>query len=140
MTAPQEAIVVEEFLPHPPDRVWRALTDPERLGRWFMPNDFALQIGHRFSLDTGRWGTTQCEVLEIQPGRLVRYSWRNDSLDTEVTWALEPEGEGTRLRLVHRGFRLDDPTDRFAYENMRHGWRSSVMRRLREDLAREARV
>jgi hypothetical protein len=58
----------------------------------------------------------------------------------QSSWGLEPEGEGTRLRLVHSGFRLDDPTDRFAYENMRNGWRSSVMRRLREDLAGEARV
>ena len=40
------------FFPHPPDKVWRALTDPELLGAWLMPNDFQARVGHRFTFRT----------------------------------------------------------------------------------------
>jgi uncharacterized protein YndB with AHSA1/START domain len=43
------AIHVDEYLPHPPARVWKALTDPDLMARWLMPNDFKLAIGHDFT-------------------------------------------------------------------------------------------
>src|SRR5215470_6773811 len=62
-------IRVEEFLPYPVARVWRALTDAELLARWLMPNDFELELGHRFMFRTapmpavGFDGVIHCEVL-----------------------------------------------------------------------------
>jgi uncharacterized protein YndB with AHSA1/START domain len=129
------AIEVDEFLPHPVDAVWEALTTSDRLAVWLMPNDFVLEVGRRFTLDTGSWGVTECEVLEVEPERLLRYSWRNGPLDTEVVWRLVPEGRGTRLLLEHRGFDLDQPLQRFAYDGMRRGWRSEVVAALRDHLA-----
>lgn len=129
-------IEVDEFLAHPPDVVWQALIDRDRLAAWLMPNDFRPEIGHRFTFDTGRWGITHCEVLEMQPERLLRFSWRNGPLDTEVTWRLEPEGRGTRLMLEHRGFDPDHPMQRFAYESMSDGWGSQVVPSLADHLAR----
>ena len=39
-TARRHVLRVEEFLPYPKERVWRALTDPDLIARWLMPNDF----------------------------------------------------------------------------------------------------
>ena len=120
-------IAVDEFLPHPRERVWAALTTRELLARWLLPADFELCVGHRFTLDMHNWGITTCEVLDFEPGVMLRYSWRNDPLDTVVTWRLVEEGTGTRLLLEHSGFDLDHPVQRFAFERMGGGWRSRVL-------------
>jgi uncharacterized protein YndB with AHSA1/START domain len=138
-------IVVEEVLPQAPDKVWKALTTAELIGSWLMPNDFEPVVGKRFTFKTkpvGDWnGVVQCEVLEIVPLRRLVYSWKggadsNDSnpnygskLDSVVTWTLEPAGKGTKLRLVHAGFR--SPQNDFAYDAMSPGW-GRIMGRLGE--------
>lgn len=137
MTAGRHAIEVDEFLPHPAARVWRALVDTGELARWFVANDFRPEVGHRFTLTTGPWGTTQCVVTAVQPERLLRYTWRNDPLDTVVTWKLVPEGRGTRIILEHRGFDLDDPAQLRAFNGMGGGWRGLVLARLADHLAAE---
>lgn len=127
-------IRAEQRLSHPPERVWRALTDPVQLSAWFMPNDFRPEVGARFHLDTGQWGKTQCEVLELEPERKMRISWKNPPLDTTVTWTLLPDGDGTRLVVEHAGFDLDDPRQRFAYDGMKGGWGGQVASRLQQVL------
>jgi uncharacterized protein YndB with AHSA1/START domain len=119
--------------------VWRALTDPDRLARWLMPNDFAPVVGHRFTFRTdprpGFDGIVHCEVLALEPERLLRWSWRGGTLDTTVTWQLRPEGRGTRLFLRHDGFDPDDPFQQRALTIMGGGWRSHIMRALEAELA-----
>ncbi len=138
-------IVVEDVVPQPPEKVWKALTTAELIGQWLMPNDFEPVVGKRFTFKTrpiGDWdGVVQCEVLEVVPHRRLVYSWKggadsNDSgsnygskLDSVVSWTLQPEGRGTRLRLVHTGFR--SPQNDFAYDAMSPGW-SRIMGRLAE--------
>jgi uncharacterized protein YndB with AHSA1/START domain len=124
------AITVDQFLPHAPARVWRALTDPGQLAQWLMPNTFKPEVGHRFTFDAGAWGHTQCEVLAVEPERLLRISWRNDGLDTVVTWQLVPEGSGTRLLLEHKGFNTQDAVQRAAHEAMSRGWRVDIANAL----------
>jgi uncharacterized protein YndB with AHSA1/START domain len=116
------AITSDTLLPYAPGKVWAALTDPDKLSRWLMPTDFRAEVGARFTFDTGNWGKTQCEVLELVPEQLLRISWVNPPLDTTVTWRLVPEGTGTRLFLEHAGFDLDNPQHRFAFEGMKNGW------------------
>ena len=129
-------IAVDEYLAHPPTKVWRALTDPELLGRWLMPNDFAPVVGHRFTFrtapqpDGGFDGIVHCEVLDIEPERLLRLAWRGGHLDTTVTWTLHAEGRGTRLFLEHAGFDPDDPWQQHAFTVMGGGWRSNMVRAL----------
>lgn len=132
------AIELEQFLPHPPERVWRALTDSKLVERWLMPNDLQPRVGHRFTFDTGTWGTTDCEVLDVEDNRLLRIAWRNHPLDTILTWTLEPERDGTRLRMVHEGFDLDDPAQRAALDGMSSGWPTIVAERLPHVLTEEA--
>jgi uncharacterized protein YndB with AHSA1/START domain len=96
----------EAVYPHSPERVWRALVDPAELAAWLMPNDFAAEVGKEFSLETNddAIGTIQCEVLELDEPKLLRCRWSAAFGDTEVTFELFPEGDGTRLRVVHDGF------------------------------------
>ena len=139
MTTEPTAIEVDQYLPHPPAKVWRALTDPDRLARWLMPTDFAPMVGHRFTFRTdpqpGFDGIVRCEVLDLQPERLLRWSWCNGALNSTVTWTLTAEGHGTRLLLRHDGFDPDDPWQQQALRIMGGGWRSHVMRALEAELA-----
>jgi uncharacterized protein YndB with AHSA1/START domain len=132
-------------VPQPPEKVWKALTTAELIGRWLMHTDFEPVVGKRFTFKTkpiGDWdGVVHCEVLEIVPHRRLAYSWKGGSdsnnsdsnygskLDSIVTWTLQPEGRGTRLRLVHTGFR--SPQNDFAYDAMSPGW-GRIMGRLSE--------
>jgi uncharacterized protein YndB with AHSA1/START domain len=121
-------ITVEDVLPHAPAAVWKALTTAELITRWLMPNDFALEVGRRFqfrSAPMGDWnGIVDCEILEVEPMRRLAYRWQGGSgagtLDTIVTWTLTPVEAGTRLKMVHSGFRL--PGNRNAYDAMSPGW------------------
>lgn len=140
-----DTIHVDEFLPHPPAVVWHALTDPDALSVWFMPNDFKPVVGHRFQLQgvpieaTKFSGLIACQVLELQPGEVLSYSWADANnpagLDSVVTWTLRAEGTGTRLFLEHRGFDPDDTVQQLARTIMDGGWRSHVLRRLVEHLS-----
>jgi uncharacterized protein YndB with AHSA1/START domain len=126
---PARSIQVDQFLPHPPATVWRALTDPTLLERWWAAGDIKPEPGHRFHLDMDSWGQVPCQILEVEPeARLVFTFNDNWTLD----WRLVAEGEGTRLLLEHSGFDLDDPRDRYAFEQMGPGWRDEVL----PDLAR----
>ena len=105
-----------------PAKVWRALTTPELVARWWAPGDIRAEVGHRFDMDMGRWGKQPCEVLAVEPERLFSYRFAQPTLDTIITWQLEPEGDGTRVTLVHSGFDLQSPLVRSAYEGMKPGW------------------
>ncbi|MGA5301825.1 SRPBCC family protein [Nucisporomicrobium flavum] len=110
-------IELDQFIARAPDVVWRALTEPELLARWWATGDIKPIVGHRFTLDMGSWGQQPCEVLEVQAGRLLRYTFAEGTLDTTITWRLVPEGDGTRLFLEHAGF-----TDERAFRGMGGGW------------------
>ena len=111
-----DSIVVECDLAEPPEKVWRALTVPDLLAAWLMPNDIRPETGRRFTLQApgAKADGTQCEVLAVEPNRLISYRWRSAdserdasgrSLDSVVTFVLtETETGGTHLRLVHEGF------------------------------------
>ncbi|MBX9842196.1 MAG: SRPBCC domain-containing protein [Xanthobacteraceae bacterium] len=142
MTAPANAlrsIVIERRLSHPPEKIWRALTETELIGQWLMPNDFRPVVGHRFAFKAkvkpvGDWdGMVHCEVLACEPNRMLRYSWvggaasnktHGSLLDSTVTWTLTPVDGGTHLRMEHAGFR--SPENDFAYDAMSPGWGSLV--------------
>jgi uncharacterized protein YndB with AHSA1/START domain len=93
---------------HPPDRVWRALTDPDAIAEWLMDNDFKPVVGHKFQLWTdpgpGFDGITHCEVLEIEPSKILAYTFTGGGIDTVVRYRLEEIPNGTRLHVEHTGF------------------------------------
>ena len=119
---PPAVIQLDHLYAHPPSAVWKALTDPELHAKWWAAGDVRPVVGHRFTLDMGAWGQQPCEVLAVEPERLLRYRFATGTLDTTLTWRLVPEGTGTRLTLVHEGFNLDSPMGRRAFEGMKPGW------------------
>jgi uncharacterized protein YndB with AHSA1/START domain len=103
--------IVRDY-PHPPAKVWRALTDPALIALWGMrPEGFAPIAGTHFKLhgkpNAGWRGFVECELLEAREPSLLRYSWiGNDRSPTSfVTFRLEPHAGGTRLTFEHQGFR-----------------------------------
>jgi uncharacterized protein YndB with AHSA1/START domain len=143
-TADPTTIRVDEYLPHPPERVWRAFTTPALVAQWLNTDDFLPEVGHRFTMAgrrveaTGFSGTVASTVLAIEPGRRLKVTWTDaadpDLVPTTVTWTLEPEGRGTRIFLEHAGFDPDDPIAQLSRRIMGGGWRSMVFRRLSEVL------
>ena len=123
------SVIVERVLPHPPAKVWRALTESGLISQWLMNNDFKPVVGHKFEFrykPMQNWnGVTACRVLSVEPQKRLSYTWegsgeeRADGMSTVVTWILTPEGAGTRLRLEHTGFR---PQDDGMFQGVSHGW------------------
>ena len=135
------AIELDAYLPHPPAKVWRALTDADLMATWLMPNDFDAEVGHRFTMTTdpvpaqGFDGRIACEVLALENEKRLKISWVSSGLDSTVEWRLEAEGRGTRLFLTHDGFDESDPAQAMTYRILGGGWRGFLARRLDETLA-----
>ena len=112
------SVVVEREIPYPPEKIWRALTQPHLIAEWLMKNDFEPVVGRGFSLEAG-WGAVDCQVLSVETHRKLSYSWAGRGLGSVVTWTLTPTEAGTRLRMEQTGFRPDQPQ---AYGGARAGW------------------
>jgi len=99
------SVVVERVVPFPPEKIWRALTQPHLIEEWLMKNDFKPVVGHSFNL-RGDWGgVLDCEVLAVEPNKTLSYTWNfvhDDAaynLRSVVTFTLTPTSTGTRLRV-----------------------------------------
>jgi len=131
-------VVVEREMPFPPERIWRALTQPHLMEAWLMKNDFKPTVGHRFKL-RGDWGgVLDCEVLVVEPGRTLSYTWNHAhddpaySLQSVVTFTLTPTGQGSHLRVEQAGFR---PNQKQAFGGAHAGWKQ-FLGNLEQILAR----
>ena len=119
-------VTVEREFAHPPEKLWRALTQPHLIEEWLMKNDFAPSVGHRFNL-RGDWGgVLDCEVLVVEPNQTLAYSWNFAhadpaySLESVVTFTLTPTAKGTHLRMEQAGFR---PDQKQAFGGAHAGWK-----------------
>jgi len=112
------SVVVERDMPHPPEKVWRALTQPHLIDEWLMKTDFKPAVDHCFTLRAD-WGTVECRVLAIAPNKSLSYRWDALGVETVVTWTLTPTSAGTHLRMEQTGFR---PDQQQAYQGAKFGW------------------
>ena len=131
MASATQSVLVEREIAHPPEKIWRALTQPHLIAEWLMKNDFQPVVGHHFDF-SAEWGSVSCEVLEIEAPRSLSYSWGDHELKTGVTWTLAPAGAGTLLRMEQTGFRPDQPR---YFHGARSGW-PRFLAALEELLAR----
>lgn len=100
-----DGVRLDVVYPRPPEHVWRALTNPDTLAKWLLPNDFAPRLGYRFTFRDGR-RRIHCEVTALDEARRLTYTWqRGQEPLSVVTWTLEPvqDGQATRVRLTHTG-------------------------------------
>ena len=112
------SVVVEREMPFPPEKIWRALTQPHLIEAWLMKSDFKPVMDHRFRF-TADWGSVDCQVMAVEPNRTLAYSWGAYGVGSVVTWTLTPTSAGTHLRMEQSGFRPDQPQ---AYNGARAGW------------------
>jgi uncharacterized protein YndB with AHSA1/START domain len=87
-------VVVEREIAYPPEKIWRALTEPHLIEDWLMKTDFEPVADRKFKL-TGDWGAVDCQVLKVEPPRTLAYSWAANGLESVVTWTLVPTSGGT---------------------------------------------
>jgi len=133
-TTATRTLVVEREMPHPPEKVWRALTQGPLIEEWLMKNDFQPVVGHRFTLRADpmpHWnGVTDCEVLVVEPNRRLSYRWNAsgdeaaNGLKTVVTWTLTATPRGVLVRMEQSGFR---PEDERNYQGAQYGWQKFVV-------------
>ena len=119
------SVVVEREVPHPPEKIWRALTQPRLIEEWLMKTDFRPLVSHQFSFRAD-WGAVDCEVLAIEPLRKLSYTWNakragesGGGLKSIVTWTLTPTEAGTLLRMEQSGFRREQAQ---YFGGAKQGW------------------
>jgi len=136
------SVVIEREFAHPPEKVWRALTQGPLLEEWLMKNDFQPVVGHKFNFraqPNPHWnGVTDCEVLVVEPNKRLSYTWNASGAEaangtkTVVTWTLTPTKTGVLLRMEQAGFR---PEDEGFYQGAKYGW-NKMLGTLDQVLAR----
>ena len=122
------SVVVEREIPHPPEKVWRALTQQHLIAEWLMANDFEPKLGHRFNLrweNRGMSGVIEAEVLTLEPHHTLAYTWNSMGVDSVVTLTLTPTAGGTHLRMEQAGFKPDQKPN---IEGARYGWAGFLAR------------
>lgn len=133
-----DSISFEFDLRHPPEKVWRALTNPVLLSEWLLPvANLKLEAGSEFKFQAPpqpNWdGTVNCKYLEIEREKKLSWSWIVGDIDTVVTFTLAPISTGTRLSLVQSGFK---PHQKQNFGGARYGW-NMMSEKLLQVLARE---
>jgi uncharacterized protein YndB with AHSA1/START domain len=104
----KEQVRLNVFYPHPPEKVWQALTDCRVLNKWMMPNDFEPRLGHKFKFESnslpGIKTIIHCEVVELKKPKRLAYTWQDEmtSEPSLVIWKLNPVEGGTQVQLQHQ--------------------------------------
>lgn len=125
--AATRTLVIERDVPHPQDKVWRALTEGQLVEQWLMKNDFQPAVGHQFKFratPAPNWsGIIDCEVLQVEPKSRLSYTWGTLGLGSVVAWTLTPTKNGTHIRMEQSGFGPDQDA---AYKGATYGWNKFI--------------
>jgi len=123
-----QPFVIERVYAAPIKKVWEAITVKEKMKEWYFDlAEFKPEVGFEFEF-TGSDGNKEflhlCRITKVVEGKTIAYTWRYDGYEgnSEVTWELFPEGEGTKLILTHSGLETFPPLDSFKKENFVAGW------------------
>ena len=121
-TAPTRTLVIEREVPHPPEKIWRALTQSPLIEEWLMKNDFQPVVGQSFNLRAD-WGVVDCQVLVVEPNSRLSYSWGSLGLKSVVAWTLTPTKGGTHVRMEQSGFGSEEDA---YYKGASYGWQKFI--------------
>jgi uncharacterized protein YndB with AHSA1/START domain len=126
-TVSTRTLVIEREIPHPPEKIWRALTQGPLIEEWLMKNDFQPVVGHQFnfrSTPMPNWnGIIDGEVLVVEPNSRLSYSWASMGLKSVVDWTLTPTSGGTHVRMEQSGFGSEEDA---YYKGAKYGWQKFV--------------
>ena len=121
--ATTRSLVIEREMPHPAEKIWRALTQGPLIEEWLMKNDFQPVVGHAFNFRStpvpGWNGIIDSQVLLIEPNSRLSYSCSTMGMNSVVTWTLTPTKAGTHVRMEQTGFRSEQDA---AYKGATYGW------------------
>jgi uncharacterized protein YndB with AHSA1/START domain len=117
-TSEIRSVTVERDIAYPPEKIWRALTQPHLIEEWLMKSDFSPVAGQKFKF-TADWGGVDCQVRTVEPNKSLSYAWDAFGLESVVTWTLTPSGKGTLLRMEQSGFRADQEQ---AFQGAQYAW------------------
>ena len=100
------SIRLERALPFPPERVWRAITEPAEVERWFVSHvPWTPAVGETFEVME-----LQLRITEVDPPRRMAWEWGPE----RYRYELHPEGTGCRLVFVHEIGAEMGPPEQFA--------------------------
>ncbi len=126
-TATTRTLVIEREMPHPQEKIWRALTEGKLIEEWLMKNDFQPVVGHRFKFratPVPNWnGVIDSQVLVVEPKSRLSYGWGSLGLETVVTWTLTPTEGGTHVRMEQSGFPSEEGAN---YKGAKYGWQKFI--------------
>ncbi len=106
------------------EKVWAALTTPERLADWFADAQVDLRVGGTIRLNWNK-GTHRAEmtITVCEPPRALAWRWTIGERDTLVRFDLASDGGGgCALTLTHSGLSLDGARD----GGVRAGWHAHL--------------
>ncbi|WP_308639852.1 SRPBCC family protein [Paenibacillus silvisoli] len=104
------------------EKVWAAITDPAKLAKWVMENNFKPEVGYRFQFrqkPTEWWdGIVEGEVLLVEEPKKLSYTWGTGAEQHTVTWTIQDLGDGkVNLHLEQSGI-----SNQQAYNGAKYGW------------------
>jgi uncharacterized protein YndB with AHSA1/START domain len=122
------SVVIERVFPHPPEKLWRALTESPLVAQWLLKNDFQPVVGRKFQFRAdpvqGWDGVIECEVRIVDHLKQLSYTWSSMGSDPSVVlWTLTPAEGGTHVRMEHSGFRQDQQAN---YQGAKYGWQKFI--------------
>jgi len=126
----KEQVIIERRYNAPIEQVWQAITDPDQMKQWYLPvKDFRAEVGFETTFDhhaLGRVFPHVWKVTEVVPGERISYEWRYEGFagNSRVTFELSPDGNGTRLKLIHAGLEsfMADQNLGLVPGNFKEGW------------------
>ena len=117
-------------------KVWEVVSTSEGIASWFMPNDFQLEMGYEFHIQSP-FGPSPCKVTEINPPNKLSFIWDKDGWF--VSFILKEIDDKTEFTLIHGGWKqtediITKPNEKSSVirDRMSQGWEGIVQDRLRK--------
>ena len=128
-TGKSEPIVIEKKFPVSAELIWKALTVPKEMKKWYFDIPaFKAEPGFEFSFKGGtenREYIHLCKIIEVIEGQKLSYTWKYKGTEGEtlLSFKLQQEGDETSIKLTHSGFETfpaDNPD--LHWNNFYEGW------------------
>src|SRR6266702_8969969 len=142
LTMASDRIEQDVYIAAPVERVWEVVTEPRHVGMWFgngEPAEVDMRPGGRIVFDHGEHGKLPAVIEKVEAPNYLSFRWAADDAgsrepdvgnSTLVEFTVEPEGEGTRLRVVESGFAAVDAAPEVIerrYKANKGGWGRALL-------------